>query len=232
MATRKRKRTTSRSALDDILGGIAGTTTRRRTRRPTVGGITGSKASSSIFLTIAAICFAVGYYLEGFEWLYIVGIALAIIYLIVAYFKNRKKGKAEPEEVESKAASPAGSNRANSSNRAASSSDAGNSSDASPASHLSDSQRAQIQDRLATHPELQQLHPRFGDAAKLVVHQHAASQESLTSLLKLSADEADAVLHQLELVGIVGAAQADGSRSVYVTGDDELSEWLKLIMEA
>lgn len=226
MATRKRKRTTSRSALDDILGGIAGTTTRRRTRRPTVGGITGSKASSSIFLTIAAICFAVGYYLEGFEWLYIVGIALAIIYLIVAYFKNRKKGKAEPEEAESKAASPAGSNRANSSNRA------GSSSDASPASHLSDSQRAQIQDRLATHPELQQLHPRFGDAAKLVVHQHAASQESLTSLLKLSADEADAVLHQLELVGIVGAAQADGSRSVYVTGDDELSEWLKLIMEA
>lgn len=226
MATRKRKRTTSRSALDDILGGIAGTTTRRRTRRPTVGGITGSKASSSIFLTIAAICFAVGYYLEGFEWLYIVGIALAIIYLIVAYFKNRKKGKAEPEEAESKAASPAGSNRA------ASSSDATNSSDASPASHLSDSQRAQIQDRLATHPELQQLHPRFGDAAKLVVHQHTASQESLTSLLKLSADEADAVLHQLELVGIVGAAQADGSRSVYVTGDDELSEWLKLIMEA
>lgn len=226
MATRKRKRTTSRSALDDILGGIAGTTTRRRTRRPTVGGITGSKASSSIFLTIAAICFAVGYYLEGFEWLYIVGIALAIIYLIVAYFKNRKKGKAEPEEAESKAASPAGSNHA------ASSSDASNSSDASPASHLSDSQRAQIQDRLATHPELQQLHPRFGDAAKLVVHQHAASQESLTSLLKLSADEADSVLHQLELVGIVGAAQADGSRSVYVTGDDELSEWLKLIMEA
>lgn len=226
MATRKRKRTTSRSALDDILGGIAGTTTRRRTRRPTVGGITGSKASSSIFLTIAAICFAVGYYLEGFEWLYIVGIALAIIYLIVAYFKNRKKGKAEPEEAENKAASPAGSNRASSSSSSSSSSSA------SSSSHLSDSQRAQIQDRLATHPELQQLHPRFGDAAKLVVHQHAASQESLTSLLKLSADEADAVLHQLELVGIVGAAQADGSRSVYVTGDDELSEWLKLIMEA
>lgn len=226
MATRKRKRTTSRSALDDILGGIAGTTTRRRTRRPTVGGITGSKASSSIFLTIAAICFAVGYYLEGFEWLYIVGIALAIIYLIVAYFKNRKKGKAEPEEAESKAASPAGASRASSSSSSSSSSSA------SSSSHLSDSQRAQIQDRLATHPELQQLHPRFGDAAKLVVHQHAASQESLTSLLKLSADEADAVLHQLELVGIVGAAQADGSRSVYVTGDDELSEWLKLIMEA
>lgn len=226
MATRKRKRTTSRSALDDILGGIAGTTTRRRTRRPTVGGITGSKASSSIFLTIAAICFAVGYYLEGFEWLYIVGIALAIIYLIVAYFKNRKKGKAEPEEAENKAASPAGASRASSSSSSSSSSSA------SSSSHLSDSQRAQIQDRLATHPELQQLHPRFGDAAKLVVHQHAASQESLTSLLKLSADEADAVLHQLELVGIVGAAQADGSRSVYVTGDDELSEWLKLIMEA
>ena len=217
MATKRKRRTTSsNSPLEDILGGIAGTTTRRRSRKPTVGGITGSRASSSIFLTLAAICFAVGYYVQGFEWLYIVGIALAVIYLIVAYFKNRKKKKADEPVVEK--TKPAAKTEA-----------APAPAPAAPESHLSESQRAQISDRLKTHPDLQQLHPRLSDAAKLAVHQHSASATALTSMLKLNDADAATVLHQLELIGLIGPAQADGTHSVYATGDAELSEWLQLM---
>lgn len=218
MATTRRKRrtTSSNSPLEDILGGIAGTTTRRRSRRPTVGGLTGGKASSSIFLTLAAICFAVGYYVQGFDWLIYVGIGLAVIYLIVTYFRNRKKKKADEPVVE-KTTKPAEKQ-------------------APPLSegdegrlHLSESQRAQISDRLKTHPDLQQLHPRLSDAAKLAVHQHTASAAALTSMLKLNEADAATVLHQLELIGLIGPAQADGTHSVYATGDAELSEWLQLM---
>ena len=222
--TRRRTSTSSRSALDDILGGITGTSTRRRSRKPTVGGITGGKASSSIFLTLAAICFAVGYYVEGFEWLIYIGLGLAVIYLIVAYFKNRKK-TAAPKE-------PSGVSKSSGRSSTPGTPTSLDEEEAVAESRLSESQRAQVLDRLHTLPELQQLHPRFGDAAKLVVHQRAASAESLTSLLKLSADEAATILRQLELVGIIGAAQPTGQHSVYVTSEDELSEWLKLIMEA
>ncbi|MDO4994906.1 MAG: hypothetical protein Q4E32_07885 [Bacteroidales bacterium] len=218
MATTRRKRrtTSSNSPLEDILGGIAGTTTRRRSRRPTVGGLTGGKASSSIFLTLAAICFAVGYYVQGFDWLIYVGIGLAVIYLIVTYFRNRKKNKADEPVVE-KTTKPAEKQ-------------------APPLSeedgerpHLSESQRAQISDRLKTLPELQPLHPRLSDAAKLAVHQRTASTVALTSMLKLNDADAATVIRQLELIGIIGSAQPDGSHSVYVTGDDELSEWLQLL---
>lgn len=215
--TRKRRRTTSSSSpLEDILGGIAGTTTRRRSRKPTVGGITGSRASSSIFLTLAAICFAVGYYVQGFEWLYIVGIALAVIYLIVAYFRNRKKKKDD---------TPAAPTPKTTSTKT----EAAPAAPAAPETHLSESQRAQISDRLKTHPDLQQLHPRLSDAAKLAVHQHTVSTAALTSMLKLNDADAATVLHQLELIGLIGPAQADGTHSVYATGDAELSEWLQLM---
>ena len=214
MATTRKKRrsTTSGSALDDILGGITGTTTRRRSRRPTIGSITGGKAAAgSLLLTLAAICFAVGYYVPEFGWLIYVGLALGIIYLIVAYFKNRKKSKAE-------SASPSSPSSPSSS-----------SSPSSASSHLSESQRAQILDRLKTLPELQSLHPRLADAAKLAVHQHTASAAALTSMLKLNEADAATVLHQLELIGLIGPAQADGTHSVYATGDAELSEWLQLM---
>ena len=218
MATTRRKRrtTSSNSPLEDILGGIAGTTTRRRSRRPTVGGLTGGKASSSIFLTLAAICFAVGYYVQGFDWLIYVGIGLAVIYLIVTYFRNRKKKKADEPVVE-KTTKPAEKQAP-----PLSEGDGGR-------LHLSESQRAQISDRLKTHPDLQQLHPRLSDAAKLAVHQHTASAAALTSMLKLNDADAATVLHQLELIGLIGPAQADGTHSVYATGDAELSEWLQLM---
>lgn len=218
MATTRRKRrtTSSSSPLEDILGGIAGTTTRRRSRRPTVGGLTGGKASSSIFLTLAAICFAVGYYVQGFEWLYIVGIALAVIYLIVAYFRNRKKKKDD---------TPAAPTPKTTSTKT----EAAPAAPAAPETHLSESQRAQISDRLKTMPELQPLHPRLSDAAKLAVHQRTASTATLASMLKLNDADAATVLRQLELIGIIGPAQPDGSHSVYVTGDAELSEWLQLL---
>ena len=218
MATTRRKRrtTSSNSPLEDILGGIAGTTTRRRSRRPTVGGLTGGKASSSIFLTLAAICFAVGYYVQGFDWLIYVGIGLAVIYLIVTYFRNRKKKKADEPVVE-KTTKPAEKQAP-----PLSEGDGGR-------LHLSESQRAQISDRLKTHPDLQQLHPRLSDAAKLAVHQHTASAAALTSMLKLNEADAATVLHQLELIGLIGPAQADGTHSVYATGDAELSEWLQLM---
>ena len=218
MATTRRKRrtTSSNSPLEDILGGIAGTTTRRRSRHPTVGGLTGGKASSSIFLTLAAICFAVGYYVQGFDWLIYVGIGLAVIYLIVTYFRNRKKKKADEPVVE-KTTKPAEKQAP-----PLSEGDGGR-------LHLSESQRAQISDRLKTHPDLQQLHPRLSDAAKLAVHQHTASAAALTSMLKLNEADAATVLHQLELIGLIGPAQADGTHSVYATGDAELSEWLQLM---
>ncbi len=220
MATTRKKRrsTTSGSALDDILGGITGTTTRRRSRRPTIGSITGGKAAAgSLLLTLAAICFAVGYYVPEFGWLIYVGLALGVIYLIVAYFKNRKKSKAE-------SASPSSQ-----SSPSSPSSPSSSSSPSSASSHLSESQRAQILDRLKTQPELQSLHPRLSDAAKLAVHQHTASAAALTSMLKLNEADAATVLHQLELIGLIGPAQADGTHSVYATGDAELSEWLQLM---
>lgn len=223
MATTRKKRrsTTSGSALDDILGGITGTTTRRRSRRPTIGSITGGKAAAgSLLLTLAAICFAVGYYVPEFGWLIYVGLALGVIYLIVAYFKNRKKSKAE-------SASP--SSQSSPSSPSSPSSQSSPSSPSSASSHLSESQRAQILDRLKTHPVLQQLHPRLSDAAKLAVHQHTASAAALTSMLKLNEADAATVLHQLELIGLIGPAQADGTHSVYATGDAELSEWLQLM---
>ena len=217
MATKRKRRTTSsNSPLEDILGGIAGTTTRRRSRKPTVGGITGSKASSSIFLTLAAICFAVGYYVPEFQWLIYVGIALAVIYLIVAYFKNRKKKK-DDEPVVEKTTKPSEKQTP-----PLSEGDGGR-------PHLSESQRAQISDRLKTSPELQPLHPRLSDAAKLAVHQRTASAAALTSMLKLNDADAATILRQLELIGIIGPAQPDGTHSVYVTGDAELSEWLQLL---
>lgn len=223
MATTRRKRrtTSSNSPLEDILGGIAGTTTRRRSRRPTVGGLTGGKASSSIFLTLAAICFAVGYYFQGFDWLIYVGIGLAVIYLIVTYFRNRKKNKVETD-------TPSQPGSASSSSKSSTSSPSSQEASA-PETHLSESQRAQISDRLKTHPDLQQLHPRLSDAAKLAVHQHTASAAALTSMLKLNEADAATVLHQLELIGLIGPAQADGTHSVYATGDAELSEWLQLM---
>lgn len=219
MATirKKRRSTTSGSALDDILGGITGTTTRRRSRRPTIGSITGGKAAAgSLLLTLAAICFAVGYYVPEFGWLIYVGLALGVIYLIVAYFKNRKKKKADEPVVE-KTTKPAEKQAP-----PLSEGDGGR-------LHLSESQRAQILDRLKTQPELQSLHPRLADAAKLAVHQHTASAAALTSMLKLNEADAATVLHQLELIGLIGPAQADGTHSVYATGDAELSEWLQLM---
>lgn len=48
-------------------------------------------------------------------------------------------------------------------------------------------------------------------------------------MLKLNEADAATVLHQLELIGLIGPAQADGTHSVYATGDAELSEWLQLM---
>ena len=151
-----------------------------------------------------------------FGWLIYVGLALGVIYLIVAYFKNRKKKKADEPVVE-KTTKPAEKQAP-----PLSEGDGGR-------LHLSESQRAQILDRLKTQPELQSLHPRLSDAAKLAVHQHTASAAALTSMLKLNEADAATVLHQLELIGLIGPAQADGTHSVYVTGDAELSEWLQLM---
>ena len=223
--TRKRSTTTRRrtsrssSPLDDILGGITGTSTRRRSRKPTIGSITGGKAASgSILLTLAAICFAVGYYVPNFEWLIYVGIGIGVIYLIVAYIKNRKKTKKDETPV------------AEQTTAAQAATPASREDEEEP--HLSASQRAQICDRLKTLPELQPLHPRLSDAAKLVVHQRTASTAVLVSMLKLNDSDAAAVLRQLELIGVIGPEQPDGTHSVYVTGDAELSEWLNLIFES
>lgn len=202
------------------------TGTRRSTRRRkgTLSSITGSKAAAgSLLLTLAVICFAVGYYLQdqGLYWLTYVGVGLGVVYLLVAYIKNRKKAK---EIIADNDAKKAGDTKAQTATKAQE-----EPAEATPASRLSESQRAQILDRLHTHPELQQLHPRFNDAAKLVVHSRSASLEELVSTLRLSADDAAKVLRQLEILGMVGAEQADGSRSVYVTDEAELSEWLTLV---
>lgn len=174
----------------------------------------------TILLIAAIVLVGAGQAYESMAWLTWSGVGVAVLYFVLLYALP----KSESEDTEKP------STRRRSGKKADATETIQTTEETMP-QHVGEAFLQQLRDRLAHSSELTPLEPRLTDAAKVVVHEQRASMAVLADALHVNDDEAERLLRQLEVMGIVGMPHKDGSRSVVLRSDGQLREVLAVVFE-
>lgn len=214
---------------------------RSKTSRRSSRNSRSTKSNSKFMLLFVAgvgLIYA-GYTYPEYHFCLYIGIGAVLLYLAILYFGNRRKN-ADNSEPETRNATPTTTTRKTTARKPRTT--ARNKSAATPVDdeeeetdeaeapfQLSEMQKQQLLDRLHHIPELQQLDPKFVEVAKLIVYYHDADPQLLQSKTNLPQERVATILSQLELLGLIGVPQQDGTRTPLVQNEDELAAILEVI---